>query len=367
MSTMLVGQIEDVVKRDERRLHTTLNDMSVSENGRIIKVTQDTGESHEFEFDEVVERTLSGFLDVNPTYMSKCPSALKAHNLNYWLGANADTQAMLMVGPKGIETIHDPDDTVITIPEVAGVISRVFAPEDEIVTLHSDPDKFHADIVIQSSHITVPGNGVGDRPDANGNLYVRPEEDEDGNVGEPRLKPNVFDITHGGIRILAHPSKPTAPTVERYFNRYICNNGMTMPIADRKITLRGMTVTDVLAEMESIAGELMSDMPEALERYAALSDITIPGNPLNFIRQIGQENGIPSRIIQKALEYAGGMNLGRGEIATSYDVMNIFTSLANNDSVRYSTGRKLQALGGLFVHRGEDIAHRCETCERVLV
>lgn len=357
-SKLLVGAIEEVVQRDERRIHAKLEDMKVSNGGDFLVVTNDEGVEQQFAFDEVVERTVADFLDVNPTYMKKCPPELKAYNLNHWLQERGDVQATLMVGPNGVETIHDPDQSIITIPEVAGMISRVFQPTDEIVTLISDPTKFHADIMITDS-ITVPGNGLGDRPGTDG-LMRRP--------GEEAGTAQVFDITHGGIRILAHPTQPKAPTVERYFNRLVCTNGLTMPIADRKITLRGMTVVDVLAEMEGIAQELMSDMPEALQRYADLSQVEIPGNPLNFIRQIGKENGIPDRIIQKALDYAGAANFGRTDIpVTSYDVLNIFTSLANGEGVRYSTANKLQRLGGIFVHRGEEIAHRCESCERVLV
>lgn len=364
MSTILVGQIEQQLSQNnERRMHTKLGDVSVSDDGHYVLVDPSEGtdgETQRFEFDEVTERAFAKFLDVNPSYLSKCPSSLKATNLNHWLRTEADAEAMFTIGGHGIATMYDPDQTVLTIPEIAGVISRVFAPEDEIVTLHSDPDKFHADIVIQSSHITVPGNGVGDRPDANGNLYVRPEEEG----GQATTKPNVFDITHGGVRILAHPSKSKAPTVERYFNRYICSNGMTMPIADRQITLRGKTVEEVLESMEEVANELMTDMPQALEQYAALAEIAVPGNPINFIQQVGREQGIPSRLIQQAIQFAGGMNLGRDDVATTYDVMNIFTSLANMESVRYSTATRLQRMGGEFVRQGEEMTRRCGSCEQ---
>lgn len=360
---MTVSQIAGLVERDEQRLHTTLGDITVADNGQkiTIKTLMDDVE-REFEFDEVVERSFSKFLDVNPTYMNKCPSELKAYNFNYWLRKNPETQAMLMVGPKGIETMYDPDTTIVTVPEIAGVISRVFSPEDEVATLYSDPDKFHIDIKV-AANVTVPGNGMGDRPNAEGIVH-RPGEEA------PALDaPKVFDITHGGVRIISHPSKPKAPTIERYFNRLICTNGVTMPVADRKITLRGMTVPDVLAEIEDIAQQLMADMPHALQSYAELANLAVPGNPLAFIRQIGKEMGIPDRIVAKALDFAGASNLGtRGDIpVTSYDVMNIFTSLANNESVRYDTARKLQHLGGVMVHRGEEMNHRCIACERPLV
>lgn len=365
---MTVGQLDTVVERQQSRLHTSLGDITVDEGGAVVRVKdQATEATTEYEFDEVVERAFSKFLDVNPTYMGKCPSDLKAYNFNYWLRRKPEVQAMLMVGPNGIETMYDPDTTIVTVPEIAGVIGRVFSPEDEIVTLLSDPDKFHVDIQVANS-ITVPGNGMGDRPTTDGVLRLPGRVDEEGNPVDEQH--NVFDITHGGVRILAHPSKPHAPTVERYFNRLICTNGLTMPIADRKITLRGNSVDEVLAEIESAANDLMGSMDDALAHYAELANLAVPGNPLQYIRQVGKEMGIPDRVISKALDYAGLHGIGNPDLprATTYDVLNIFTALANNDSIRYSTGRKLQAIGGMFVHHGHDMVdHRCSQCERPLL
>lgn len=360
--TLTVGAIEEVVKRDEKRLYVNLSDVKVADSGAEVLVTDDEGNKHSFEFDEVAERTLSDFLDVNPTYMRKCPGEIKAYNLNYWLRQDPEVRAVIMAGPKGIETMHDPDSIVVTVPEVAGVISRVFEPSDRIVNIWSDPTKFHADIMVSSS-ITVPGNGVGDRPDAEGYLRRPGEVDDEGNE-KPAIK--VFDVTHGGVRILSHPSRPHAPVVQRYFNRLICNNGLTMPVVDNQITLKGHTLPEVLADMEQAAEQLLSTMDEALEKYAELSDLVIPGNPLAYIRQVGTEAGIPNRIILKALDYAGAYNLADQDRITSYDVANIFTSLANNDSVRYSTAVKLQEFGGSMVVHGEEMVRRCSSCERVL-
>ena len=375
-STLTVGQIEDQLSRTERRIHTRLHDITVSDGGQDITVTPvpadgEEPESETFELDEVTERQMAEFLGVNVPYIRKCPAGLKAHNLNYWLhqSERETSEAILVAGPNGIETMHDPDSTIITIPEVAGVISRSFRPDDEIVTLISDPTKFHADIVVQRSSIIVPGNGVGDRPREDGTLHSRGHDPLDGPAPTEEVEaPQVFDITHGGVRILAYPNKAKAPVVERYFNRYICANGLTMPVPDRKITLRGNTVEEVLESMEEAAEFLLGTMDEQLERYKALSEVEVPGNPLLFIQQIGKEQGIPASLIQKALDYAGGYGFGSSDVqVTSYDVLQLFTALANEESVRYSTSLKLQRAGGLFVHRGDDLMHRCETCERPLV
>ena len=364
MSNKLVKDLRDSLQREEERIHTLLSDVEVSSNADFIKLVTDEGEERQYEFDEVTERTLSQFLGVNPPYIAKCPSDLKAHNLNYWLDKNSDVRATLMVGPRGIETIHDPDKTILSVPEVAGAIGRVFAPDAEIVTLRSEPGLFHIDIMVENN-ITVPGNGVGDRPDADG-LLRRPNDPEVNEDGTPYQPPQVFDITHGGVRVLAYPNQAKAPVVQRYMNRLVCSNGLTMPVVDRSITLRGNTVEDVIGDIEKAAEELLGSMDEALERYAELSDINVQGNPLAVIRHIGKEQGIPDRIVAKALDYAGAYSLGQADNVTSYDIMNIFTSLANAEGVRYSTANKLQAVGGVMVAEQERIVRRCERCSQLV-
>lgn len=364
MSELTVGSIEELVQRQEQRLHVQLGDVSVSNVAATVDVVDDEGNEHTFEFDEVAERALCAYVDINPTYMKKCPGSLKAHNINFWLQNEPEARAMILAGPKGIETVYDPDKVIVTVPNVAGVISRVFEKDDKIVSMYSDPDRFHADIMVGSS-ITVPGNGVGDRPDANGFIH-RPGESDTNPDGTPKEPMKVFDITHGGVRILSHPSKPHAPVIQRYFNRLVCDNGLTIPVVDNSITLKGHTLPEVLADMEAEAERLLSTMDEALEQYAELSDIAIPGNPMSYIRQVGTEAGLPNRIILQALEYAGAYNLGDHDRVTQYDVANIFTSLANNESVRYSTALKLQNFAGMMVVEGESFVARCTSCERLL-
>ena len=370
--TIKVGQIEGLLERPERRIHAKLHDITVSEMGNDVVVKNSEGVEETFEFDEVAERHFGQFLDVSPVYLKKCPSGLKAHNLNYWLHRMEQEQgeAILVVGPNGIENIHDPDKTVVSIPEIAGLISRTFDPEDEIVELISEPGTFHADIVMDSSKIIVPGNGVGDRPDAEGFVWKGGSDplltDEENAANRRRIK--VDDVTHGGIRFLAYPNKHESPVVETYLYRIMCMNGQTIRETDQRVTVRGKTVDEVLESMEEIAQTLMGSLDEKLQAYKALTEVQVPGNVILFIQQMGREQGLSDKLITKSLDIAAAMGLGRSDVPVSaYDVMQIFTSLANMDGVRYSNRLKLQRVGGLFVHRGDDLMHRCDKCERPLL
>lgn len=368
---LLVGQINELAHREESLLHTRFADMSVSDSGAHITVKDDLENEHTFDLDDVTERALAEFMDINPTYLDKCPADLKAHNLNYWLRKQPEVRAMLLTGPKGIETVYDPDDSIITVPTVAQMISRVFDPENEIVSLFSDTTKFHVDVMTEN-RIIVPGNGIGDRPDAEG--YVRrssaggsPWLDTDAveiNDEDGSRKVRLDDITHGGIRIITHPTKPKDPVVERYFNRLVCMNGMTYPHVDERITLKGHTVPEVLAEMERACEQLLGSMDDALEKYAESSQIRVPGNALAYIRQVGAEQNVPRRIVDRALDYAAAGGLAQADNVSQYDVLNIFTSLANGNAVRYSTMLRLQRLGGDMAFRADEYTRRCNACER---
>lgn len=360
---MLVGQIEELLKRDERHLHAFLQDVRVAESGATFHVTDDEGTEHAFDFDEVCERSIASFLDVNPTYIEKCPPAVKAYNLNYWLDHHGDARGEFLVGPGGIETVYDPDDTILTPPMIAKMMSNVFDEDNVIVRLDSEPNLFHADVMTHN-RIEVPGNGVGDRPGPDGYLH-RPNEGQI--VDGEEIRPiRVDDVTHGGIRFITHPTKPKVPVVERYMHRLICQNGLTIQNVDRRIVLKGHTVTDVLAEMEQAAEELLSTMDEALEKYAESSRIRVPGNPLGYMRQVGVEAGLSNRIILRALDDAAALGLGDADFVSQYDVLNVFTRLGTHGNVRYSTMRKLQAFGGDIVTHAEEWSQRCQSCERVL-
>lgn len=344
----------------QERAIAPLSSVEVSEDGSEFVAITDDGERLNFELDPEVERSMSKFLGVPPAYLTKCSGALKAANLNYWLKESEDARALIVHNSESASSFLDPDKHAILPSDVAGVISRVFSAEDELVTVHRTDEMMHIDVKTLDMEVNVPGNGVGDRPHSDGTLMV-PEDEELEELGfTSRRETNVFDITNGGVQFLLKPNQP--PVVNRYFNRLICDNGLVIPVPDAKITLRGKTVDDVIDEMESSAEILLGSMESALTRYAETSEQMVPGNVGDFIRQVGMENGIPNRIIMQALNYAGAYGMTRRNDISGYDVMNVFTNLANR--VSYSSRMKLQRLGGTIADAGEDFWHRCENCER---
>lgn len=342
---------------DQRRDIVPLSSVEVSADGSEFVAISDNGDRLNFGLDEEIERSMGKFLGVPPGYIEKCPGNLKAINLNHWINQSEDARALIVHNAEAASSFLDPDKHAILPSDVAGVISRVFNPEDELVTVHRTDEYMHIDVKVLDSEVNVPGNGVGDRPHPDGTLLL-PDIEEFGI--EETNRSHVFDITNGGVQFLLKPGQP--PVVNRYFNRLICDNGLIIPVQDAKITLRGKTVDDVIDEMESSAEILLSSMDSALTRYAESSQQVVPGNVGDFIRQVGLENKIPDRIIMQALNYAGAYGMTRRDDITGYDVLNIFTNLANR--VSYSSRMKLQGLGGGIAAAGEDFYARCVNCER---
>ena len=343
--------------QDQERAIAPLSNIEVNENGTNFTAVADDGQRFDFALDAEIERSMSKFLGVPPGYIEKCPPSLKAANLNYWLNDVEDARALIIHNRESASSILDPDKHAILPSDVAGVISRVFSERDELVTVHRADDYLHIDVKVLDSEINVPGNGVGDRPHPDGTVLI-PEIESLG-VEEERLT-NVFDITNGGVQFIIKPNQP--PEVNRYFNRLVCDNGLIIPVPDAKITLRGKTVDDIIDEMESSAEILLGSMDSALTRYAETSEQIVPGNVGDFIRQVGLEHRIPNRIIMQALNYAGAYGLNRRDDVSGYDVLNIFTNLANRAS--YSSRMRLQHLGGGIADAGEEFYARCVSCER---
>ena len=361
IQTPTVADITTILgSTDQRRSIAPLSSVEVSADGSEFVAINDDGERLNFGLDPEIERSMGKFLGVPPGYLTKCPGALKADNLNHWLREAEDARAMIVHSSESASSFLDPDKHLVLPSDVAGVISRVFNSEDELATVHRTDDYMHIDVKVLGSEVNVPGNGVGDRPNADGVVWT-PEIEELGI--EESSRSHVFDITNGGVQFLLKPNQP--PVVNAYLNRLICDNGLVVQVPEAKITLRGKTVDDIIDEMESSAEILLGNMESTLDRYAESAQRVVPGNAGDFIRQVGLENNIPNRLIVQALNYAGAYGMTRRDDITGYDVLNVFTNLANRAS--YSSRMKLQRVGGEIASADDEFYQRCVSCERPLI
>lgn len=330
---MKVSELTEALgSRQEERFSTTLNNIEISDDAGTLNIDGRT-----FYLDELAENSLANYLKINRTYLAQCPSDLKATNFRYWLNYRENASVTIESVEDNITGFYRPDAMLIPVAAVAEIVGRVFSPEDEVKDLRRDNERFHLDVVSRSHFVDVPN------PDR---ISGRPE---------------VGDITSGGVRILAYPNAPVAPSVTAYLNRLVCSNGMTEAHQEGIIRLKGKTVPEVLVEMEQAARRVLSGLDEKLTSYAQMAQRGIPGNPSSFVYQIAREHNIGPRVLNRLMERANLLP----ENATLYDVQQIFTEVANS-GVKYRTMVALQSLGGELAFHTERVLHRCGQCERLL-
>jgi hypothetical protein len=328
-----VSELTEVLGgRQEERLNTSLGKIEISDDASTLNV-----EGNEFHLDELAENSLANYLKINRTYLAQCPSDLKVMNFRYWLNHRDNANVMIESVDNNITGFFRPDTMLIPVASVAEIVGRIFSADDEVKDLRRDDERFHIDVTSSAHSVDVPN------PDR---IAGRPE---------------VGDITSGGVRILAYPNAAVAPSVSAYLHRLVCRNGMTEARQEGTIRLKGKTVPEVLVEMEQAARQVLSGLDEKLTSYARMAQRGIPGNASSFVYQIAREHNIGPRVLNRLMERANLLP----DNATLYDVQQIFTEVANS-GVKYRTMTALQDLGGELAFHTERVLHRCGQCERLL-
>lgn len=331
---MKVGELLDRLDstRQERHIPVTLGEIEVAEDCSTL-----TANGERFVIDEMAENALASFLNIPRTYLAKCPSDLKAMQLRYWLDYRENAAATVEALDGNLIGIHRPDALLLPVRSVYEIVGRVFSENDDVRDMRRDDQRLHLDVTTQNHSISVP------------------------NPDELPNRPQVGDITAGGVRILAHPNEAKAPSVQSFLYRLVCMNGMTTPERDGVVRLKGHTVGEVLEELERAAERVLSGLDEKLGSYAAMAQRPIPGSPTAFVYQVAREYGLQQRVVNRLIDRANMLPAN----ATLYDVQQIFTEVANS-GVNYKTMLSLQTLGGSMAFDTERVLHRCNQCERLL-
>jgi len=274
-------------------------------------------------------------------FLSKVPQELMAYNLNS-IFQSTDKQATFGVrGSSTLVSVIDPDKAPLPIIDVAKRALTPFGMDSRVSGFNYDGEALSVDIISPTLFTEVEGDGSNGRPQRG-------------------------DITHGGIRLVtdfaSNGQQRKRPRLQTYLHRLVCSNGMAIDEVHGSVSLRGNSVEDVLSEIEEKAQMLMGGLEARLSTYAATTDLSIPGNAESFIRQVGKERGLSSKTIMAVLQLAPLLP----ENPTMYDVMNLFTFVAN-EATTVKTRNALQELGGLLASSAEDHTHRCDKCEHLLV
>lgn len=307
-----------------------LSDVMIDQEG--VHVRDDV-----YDLDETTVRSLGSLLNISNTYLRRCPLDLMSQNVNYWLRQNRESDAKVHL-INGQPRFLKPNVKIIPMGKVVDIIGEMFKPEDDVAEFQVTDALIHIDVISSDHRIDVPGGDGTHRP--------------------------VNDVTHGGIRfrIPTDYKIQRPPEVYTYLNRLVCTNGMCVSDAQHKLRLKGRDVQGVLDDMRTQARIIWDKLPETLATYRSTVDMEVPGELSQFVHQVGQEHGVGARVLARALDRIGEIPAP----GTVYDVIQLFTNIANEDNTTYRTRDSLQFLGGELAARPEAATHRCNSCERLL-
>lgn len=359
---LTVGEMR--ANREHLRSNTQSNDVSLSEV--LVNTTSDEASIRLGRAEVPVTDTgllaLAEHLQVPAPFFKRIGSNvgldLQAEILNALLSRSANEAIRVEYGNGGLVEVGPPGRDRIMPGQIIDVAERVFGDQAIVQRLIDTPAEFAFDVHVpfESDH------GIGGDTSS---LVDVPEEvlRYSWATGLPITEGSkVGDVTAAGARFGLDRKRGLAPTVQPWSMRLACTNGMENTSTGIRMDARGLSVDEVLAELEGMAQQAFAAAEANIAHFYDLRNNPVE-NPERALRAIARERGIPNRSLVNMLDLvpAGGI---MPERPTEFDIVNLVTNLANRASVRNDGGRLLleRAGGGVVA----DHAARCSHCQTVL-
>jgi len=265
----------------------------------------------------------------------------------------------------GLVELRDPNQVRVQAGQLLRVAESVLGThEAPIQRLVDTTSEFSFDVHVPFDY----SRGVGGDPDSLLDLPTTPDGDalalqEYSWMSKVPLDGNqrVGDLTAAGLRFHLDRKRGLTPSVQPWMMRLWCTNGAESTTTETKIDGRGMSVEEVLADLEVKAEAAFSAMERQMVHFYDLRNQRV-NNPERRLRAIARERGIPARSLNVLLDAAPAL---LGDETTEFDIVNAVTNLANHSSVRNEGGRLLlERAGGSVV---SDHSLRCASCHTALV
>lgn len=170
----------------------------------------------------------------------------------------------------------------------------------------------------------------------------------------------VGDVTTAGLRISMDRKRNLAPTVQPWMMRLACTNGMETTTQLSKIDARGMSVEEVLLDLEAKAQIAFERVESEIDHFYDMRNMRVD-NPERRLRAIARERSIPDRSLMRMLDVAPE---ALGSETSEFDIACLISNFGNHSSTRNDGGRLLLERGaGAAV---TEHAVRCTSCNHVL-
>lgn len=317
---MLVKDLSTVKLDDTEYVSSTLEDVFVKE--RVLHVG-----SRKITLDDDGLESLGRYLTIPRKFLAKLPTNLADETVSHFLQKWSDADATFSIADEQLKKVSSSLLPVYDYRDYIGVIQSVMPANAEVCDFLYD--KSRLEVNIRTNILTTT--------------------------------PRVNDVTEGGLRFVGYVG-PTSkqPYVSSYMERLICSNGMTTTEEGSSIRIKGMTVPDIIGEMERYANELLADtVPNRLQQWSDLTTQNV-SNPATLINALGRRYRIGANVVSHMIE-----NMSEIEGNSVYDVVNFITSYQNNDTVGYRTSLRLQHLGGEVIRNHN--TRQCVVCNHDLV
>jgi hypothetical protein len=255
------------------------------------------------------QRLLANRLRVPHSYLVRCPQELQARNLNYWIQEEAGKRESLFCRFDGtkLRAVFTDRYTAIDHMEILSkMVEYGFSAETEV---HYSLDQ---ELLVLKVPDFTRTFGFGEKD---------------------KIVPGI-SIANSEVGILAF-------TIEAYFYRLICSNGM---IAKTAVASRFRHVSrKALEEFPDLLRQVIYES-EHNQRRIEISTQTRLDNPLATIGSFNKQFQL-TKTEAEAISHAWEIEQGM----TMFHVINAYTRAAHNDDLTAEEAYKFERLGGLIL------------------
>jgi hypothetical protein len=255
------------------------------------------------------QRLFANRLRVPHSYLVRCPQELQARNLNYWLQEEARKRETLFCRFDGtkLRAVFTDHYTCLDHMEILSkMVEYGFSPETEV---HYSLDQ---DLLVLKVPDFTRAFGLGEKD---------------------KIVPGI-SVANSEVGILAF-------TIEAYFYRLICSNGM-------------IAKTAVASRFRHVSRKALEEFPDLLrqviyasehnQRRIEISTQTRLDNPLATIGSFNRQFQLTKKEAE-AISHAWEIEQG----FTMFHVINAYTRAAHNDDLTAEEAYKLERIGGLIL------------------
>ncbi len=256
------------------------------------------------------QRLIANRLRVPYSYLNRCPADLQAENLNYWIQREAkkrDTFFCRFDGDK-LRAVFTNKYTAIDNMEILSkMLESGFSPNREV----------HYSIDDELLIMKVPD-------------YSRSFEIE----ADDRIVPGI-SIANSEVGILAF-------TIEAYFYRLVCSNGLvSMTSAQSKFK---HVSRKALTQFPSLLDGIVKESETAQEKFTISIESRVE-DPISTIRSFAKQFHINRKELE-TVEQAWELDPGY----TMWSIINAFTSAAKLSTLTAEQSYKLERIGGMILN-----------------